>query len=145
MSEAARTTIDQAEVDQYNRVSQFEYERIRDFIILHYRATERDDSPLWNYCRTMSVPDTLTHKMALFRANGRVFRENDELFAEESWLQVMLGQHITPRGYDPMVDLRTPTEITSYLENIRTVIRRCVSVMPTHAEFIAGHCAAGKT
>jgi tryptophan halogenase len=134
--------IDQAEVDQYNRVTQFEYERIRDFIILHYKATERADSPMWNYCRTMSIPDSLAHKIELFRANGRVFRENDELFAEESWLQVMLGQHIMPRGYDPMVDLRSPEEIAGYLDNIRTVIRRCVGVMPTHAEFIARNCAA---
>ena len=134
--------IEQVEVDHYNDANDYEYERIRDFIILHYKATERSDSPMWNYCREMPVPDTLTRKIEMFRANGRIFRENEELFAEESWLQVMLGQGIMPRGYDPLVDEKSPADIARFLDDIRTVIRRCVAVMPTHAEFIARNCAA---
>ena len=99
--------IDPANVAEFNRQSDFEYERIRDFIILHYKATERDDTPFWRHCRTMEVPATLQRKMDLFLANGRIFREDDELFSEESWIQVFLGQGIIPRSYDPLVDLKS--------------------------------------
>jgi tryptophan halogenase len=134
-----------AETAQFNRAADFEYERIRDFIILHYKANQRDDSDLWNYCRNMEIPDTLANKIELFRANGRIFRENDELFTEENWLQVMIGQHIMPQGYDPLVDLETPETIASFLGNIESVIRRCVAVMPTHRDFVEKHCAAEPT
>jgi tryptophan halogenase len=130
------------ETAQFNRAADFEYERIRDFIILHYKANERDDSEMWRYCRNMEIPDTLRNKMELFRVNGRIFRENDELFAEENWLQVLIGQNIIPQGYDPLVDLETPETIASFLGNIETVIRRCVAVMPTHQDFIDKFCAA---
>jgi len=133
---------DAAETAQFNRAADFEYERIRDFVILHYKANERDDSEMWKYCRNMDIPDTLAHKIELFSANGRVFREGDELFTEENWLQVMIGQRIVPRGYDPLVDLETPETIATFLGNIETVIRRCVAMMPTHRDFIAQHCAA---
>lgn len=128
------------ETEQFNRGCDFEYERIRDFIILHYKATEREDSPMWNYCRNMPIPDTLSRKIDLFRENGRIFRENDELFAEESWLQVMIGQRIVPESYDPLVDTQPQEAISRYLEDIETVIKRCVDVMPTQRDFIAQHC-----
>lgn len=131
-----------ADRDEYNRQTQFEYERIRDFIILHYKATRRDDSAFWRHCRDMAIPDTLQHKMNLYQSSGRVYRHADELFSEASWVQVMNGQGIRPRGYNPLVDLRPESEIRSYLADIETVIRNCVSVMPTHADFIAEHCAA---
>ncbi len=131
------------EIDLYNRESEFEYERIRDFIILHYKATARDDSPMWNYCRNMSIPETLQRKIDLFRANGRIFRENEELFAEESWLQVMIGQHIVPRSYDPLVDMLAPELITRYLADIETAIARCGDILPLPREFIAHSGAAG--
>ena len=131
-----------AEIELFNRESEFEYERIRDFIILHYKATERNDSPMWDYCRTMPIPETLQRKIELFRANGRIFRENDELFAEDSWLQVMIGQHLMPRSYDPLVDALAPELIARYLADIETVIGRCAEVMPLHRDFIARNCAA---
>lgn len=131
-----------ADIAEYNRQTQFEYERIRDFVILHYKATQRDDSPFWNHCRSMEIPDTLQHKIDLYGSNGRVYREGAELFAETSWVQVMHGQGIRPRGYDPLVDLRSKDEITAFLGDIQTVVRKCVEVMPTHAEYIAKHCAA---
>lgn len=133
---------DAADIAEYNTQTQFEYERIRDFIILHYKATERDDSAFWNHCRTMSIPDTLQRKMDLFRSNGRVYRENSELFAELSWLQVMVGQRIVPRGHHPFADLVSESEAIAFVDNVETVIRKCVAVMPTQAEFIATHCAA---
>ncbi|WP_447725748.1 tryptophan halogenase family protein [Sphingomonas koreensis] len=133
---------DPATIAEFNRQTDFEYERIRDFIILHYKATERDDTPFWHYCRDMEVPDTLRRKIDLFAANGRVFRENDELFTEESWIQVFLGQGVVPHGYDPLVDIKSDAQVEQFLGNIQTVIGKCVNLMPTHAEFVARTCAA---
>jgi tryptophan 7-halogenase len=134
---------DAADIAEYNAMTHWEYERIRDFLVLHYKATARDDSGFWNYCRTMSVPESLQRRMELFRRNGRIFREGLELFAETSWLQVMIGQRIMPRAYHPFADLRPASEVAAYLDNVRQVIARCVEVMPTQADFIAEHCAAG--
>jgi tryptophan halogenase len=136
------TGFDAADIAEYNATTQWEYERIRDFLILHYKATERDDSEFWNYCRTMPIPDTLQHKIDLFRSNGRVFRDLQELFAEPSWLQVMIGQRIVPQGYHPFADLRPEAEVEAYVANVAQVIAKCVNAMPTQAEFIATHCAA---
>lgn len=133
---------DQANIDEFNRQTHFEYDRVRDFIILHYKATQRDDTPFWRYCRDMDVPDTLQRKIDLFRANGRIFREDEELFSEESWIQVMLGQGIIPQGYDPLVDVRSEPQIVQFLGNIEAVIRKCVAVMPKHDEFVAKYCDA---
>lgn len=132
---------DQPDIDEYNAHSDFEFEKIRDFLILHYHATERDDTPFWDYCRTMSIPDTLRRRMELFRSNGRIFRENNEMFAEVSWLQVMHGQRLVANGYHPLVDLRGETEIAEFLASVRGVIANCVNVMPGHEDFIARHCA----
>ncbi|ATY34035.1 tryptophan halogenase family protein [Sphingomonas psychrotolerans] len=133
---------DPATIAEFNRQTDFEYERVRDFIILHYKATERDDTPFWRYCRDMEVPDTLRHKIDLFAANGRIFREDEELFAEESWIQVLLGQGVIPRGYDPLVDIKSEPQIEQYLGNVERVIRKCVEVMPTHDDYVANTCPA---
>lgn len=127
---------------EYNNQTQFEYEHIRDFIVLHYKATERDDSAFWNHCRQMEIPSSLQHRIDLFRSNGRIYRNPEELFGDVSWVQVMLGQRIEPQGYHPLVDLLSEADVQRYLEDIRSVIRKCVNVMPTHSEFIAAHCAA---
>jgi tryptophan halogenase len=134
----------QADIDEYNSQIQFEYERVRDFIILHYKATERDDSPFWNHCRTMSIPGSLQHRMDLYASNGRAYREAAELFAEMSWVQVMNGQRIQPQGYHPYVDQMSDAELKEFLGNIESVIQKCVGVMPLHDEYIAAHCAAVK-
>lgn len=128
--------------DQYNRVMQQEYEWVRDFIILHYKATERTDTPFWNHCRQMEVPASLQQRMDLFRSRGRVFREGNELFTKVSWLQVMHGQRIRPQAYHPLTDLLDEDEIQRYLEEVAGVIDACVDVMPKHAQFIAENCAA---
>ena len=135
---------DPVDVAEYNRQSRFEYERIRDFIILHYKANQRDDSPFWLQCAAMPVPESLEQKMTLFRARGKVVRTDNELFAETGWFQVMEGQHITPEGYHPLADLQTEGDTLDYLESVRAVIRKCVSVMPDHAAYIARNCAAPK-
>ncbi|KQM63178.1 MULTISPECIES: tryptophan halogenase family protein [unclassified Sphingomonas] len=133
---------DPATIAEYNRQTDFEMERIRDFIILHYKATQRDDTPFWRHVRTMDVPDTLARKMALFAANGRIFREDDELFAEESWIQVLIGQGIVPMAPDPLVDVTPAAEIDRHLADVRGVIAKCVARMPAHDAFVAHHCAA---
>ena len=132
---------DQADIDEANAHADFEIDRIRDFLILHYKATERDDSPFWDHCRTMEIPDSLQRRIDLFRGNGRVFREANEMFAEVSWLQVMHGQRIAPAGYHPLVDVYPEEKIAGFLGNVRDVIGKCVEAMPTHEAFIARHCA----
>ena len=136
---------DSADIAEYNALTHWEYERIRDFLVLHYKATIRDDSEFWNYCRTMPVPDTLQRKMDLFRSNGRIQRDGLELFADPSWLQVMIGQRIIPQAYHPFADLRPEAEVETYVKHIEQVIAKCVKVMPTQADYIAKHCAATST
>jgi tryptophan halogenase len=126
----------------YNAQAQFEYERIRDFLVLHYWATERDDSELWRYCRSMNIPDSLGEYVRLFSDAGRFFRNGTELFAVTSWVQVMLGQGIMPRGYHPAVDWVSDDDLKVFVETVEKLIARCVSIMPRHEDFIARHCAA---
>jgi tryptophan halogenase len=90
----------------------------------------------------MDIPATLQRKMDLFAGSGRIFREDEELFSEESWIQVCIGQGIVPATYDPMVDIRSEAEIETYLCNIETVVKKCVAVMPAHAEFVERNCLA---
>jgi tryptophan halogenase len=90
----------------------------------------------------MEIPQTLQHRMDLFRTHGRVYREGNELFTKVSWLQVMHGQRIRPAAYHPLTDLLTEQEIQAYLEEVEGVIGACTEVMPAHAQFIADHCAA---
>jgi tryptophan 7-halogenase len=140
MSLFPNKNFDQEDIHEFNRQSHFEYDRIRDFLILHYHATERNDSAFWNYCRTMSVPDSLTQ----FKKSGRIFRDNNEMFNDLSWLEVMHGQGIRPRGYHPLVDRLPVTQIETLLHEVKTVIDDCVDFMPTHAQFIAENCKAPK-
>jgi len=126
----------QADIDACNRQADFEYERIRDFLVLHYKQTARTDSAFWNYCRTMSVPDTLQAKIDLFKSRGRIVRDGNELFSEENWLQVMLGQGLRTEAYHALVDQRTEAEIAAMLEDVQRVVRKCVEVMPSHGEFV---------
>ncbi len=132
----------QPDIDEYNRLALREFEHVRDFIVLHYHATRRDDSPLWNYCRTMEIPETLRHKMELFQTKGRLFSEAYELFAQGSWFQVMYGQGLRPAAYNPVVDVLPVDDISAYLEQIRGVVGKCVETMPTHDQFIAQNCKA---
>jgi tryptophan halogenase len=133
---------DQRDIDEFNRQSDFEVEKIRDFLILHYHATERNDSAFWDYCRTMDVPATLTEKIELFKANGRIFRNASEMFADQSWFAVMIGQRITSSAYHPLVDRLSNEEIVMRMEGIKQVISQATDFMPTHSEFIARHCKA---
>jgi len=132
----------EVDVDEYNRQSRFHYERIRDFIILHYHLNQREDSDFWKMCATMEIPETLKQKMDLYRSKGRIVRWDNELFSEVGWLQVMQGQNLQTEAYHPLVDLQDEKDIEEYLESVREVIAKCVGVMPDHAEYIARTCAA---
>jgi len=131
----------QADVEYYNATTAREYERIRDFLVLHYHATERDDSPFWRHCRTMPIPDTLAARLGLYRSHGRFFPAELDLFLEPSWIAVMEGQGVRPALPDPIAELRAE-EMAQVLPRIRAAIGRAVDAMPRHARFIAEHCAA---
>ena len=128
--------------ERYNREAAFEFERIRDFLILHYHATERTDTPFWDYCRSMPIPDTLREAMDLFRADGRYFRNGEDFFALPSWVQVMLGQRIVPQGYHPMVDEMPEERLLDHVESMRATLAQAVGSMPTHQEWIARYWKA---
>lgn len=133
---------DQRLIDEYNRQARFEAERIRDFIILHYHASEREGGEFWRACRSMAIPNTLRQKVELFRAAGRIYREHEELFTEFSWLQVLLGQGCVPVGYHPIADQLSCGELERFLSDLRTAAARAVETMPSHSAFIAANCAA---
>jgi tryptophan 7-halogenase len=128
--------------DRYNRVMKTITEETRDFLILHYKATERDDTAFWNYCRNMDIPDNLDEKMRVFLKSGRVFRENEELFTETSWFSVMIGQLMKPSGFDPVAQLLSLEETQSRLGQIQDAVRNSADYMPAHLEFIRNTCAA---
>jgi tryptophan 7-halogenase len=127
---------------EFNRITAEEFERIRDFLILHYRANQRGDMPLWRDCQAMTLPDSLVYKMEQFRASGRLVSEGPELFQNASWLAVYLGQNIIPSGYDPLVDTRSAADADRIFSGLRKVIGDATAAMPSHAEFIRRHCQA---
>ena len=128
--------------EEYNRQTRFEYERVRDFLILHYRATERSDTAFWRHCAQIETPPGLARKLALFRSSGQIFRDGEELFTEVGWLQVMLGQHVEPARHHALADAISPAQLDEFLGNIRTLISRAVDSMPSHSRFVAEHCKA---
>ncbi|MBO9621153.1 MAG: tryptophan 7-halogenase [Sphingomonas sp.] len=134
--------VDPADRAAFNAETEFEYAAIRDFLILHYHANERVGEPLWDACRTMRLPDSLAQKIALFRGNGRIFRENLELFDVPSWLQVMWGQGIRPAGYNPLADRVSEGDLRAMLEEVERGARRLVDRLPSHGEFLAASGAA---
>ena len=134
----------QADIDEYNQQARLEIEHIRDFIICHYHVTNRNDSPYWNACRSMEVPASLQHRIDLFRENGRVFRVPNELFAENSWIQVMLGQGIMPKQHHQSADLMGDSELSRFLDGIHSSIDRTVAQLPTHQAYIQKYCGAPK-
>ena len=128
--------------DEYNLQLTKKFEQVRDFIILHYKATQRDDSEFWNYCRTMSIPDSLTRKIELFREAGRVFRYEDELFSKPSWVAVLLGQNIQPSVVDPIVEGVSADQIHHSLSSMKAAMSNAVTKMETHQAFIGRYAPA---
>lgn len=122
--------------DEYNRRTDFEMERVRDFVILHYKANGRVGEPFWDEVRAMDVPDTLQHKIDLFRATGTVVREGDELFDVPGWVQVFIGQGIEPTGWHPIADQVAPDRLRQLLSSVEQAFAADASRMPDHADYV---------
>lgn len=121
---------------EFNRIMALEYERVRDFIILHYHATERDDTPFWNHCRTMSIPDSLAYRIELFRERGVVASYREGMFLDPSWHAVFVGQHVVPRQYDPCAEVLSDEELAEALAGLSDEYARAVAAMPAHDAFL---------
>ncbi|HEY6814095.1 MAG TPA: tryptophan halogenase family protein [Croceibacterium sp.] len=130
------------EIERYNRETVQQYVDIRDFLVLHYCATERDDSEYWNYCRNIEPPEGLAEKLAMYRSSGRVFGDQKELFTETSWEAVLIGQGIAPGGYHPVADLLPDDETLRRLASIRGTIAQTVAQMPTQEQFLESNGGA---
>jgi len=126
------------ETERYNQIMGDAFDYIRDFLILHYHATRRDDSEFWNHVRTMTVPDSLTQTLELFRENGRFFAHKGDLFTLTSWLAVMVGQGVSPRAYSPVADSVPDQDLKATLADMRATYAMAASKMPPHDAFI-GH------
>jgi tryptophan halogenase len=126
--------------DEFNRLIDMEYDRIRDFLILHYHATERSDSPFWDYVRTMTIPDTLHEKIELFRRRGRVVKYREGVFLDASWVAVYMGQRIIPEGHDMRADLPPLDALARSAEGLRADIAAKASRMPDHRSHIEAYC-----
>ena len=133
---------DPALIAEYNRQSAFEFERIRDFLILHYHANAREGSEFWRHCRDMALPDALTRKLDLFRSSGRIYREHEELFTELGWLQVLTGQGVGARASHPAAATLSEDQRRTYFASLKTVIARAAQALPSHDAFIRQHCAS---
>ena len=128
--------INPLERDEYNRGMRDMFEDVRDFIILHYKATQRDDSEFWRYVRDMDVPESLARKMELWRLHGRIFRENAELFTTPSWVAVMLGQNMEPAAYDPIADTLDEGKVAGAMDQMRRAYAETAQKLPPHDAFI---------
>ncbi len=117
-----------------------QYEDARNFLILHYHATERNDTPFWDYCRNMDIPEELEHRIKLFRQRGFVSFKESELFIEHNWLAVLIGQGIMPDRYDPRVDGMQAAQIEQVLKQMRAEIRQNAEALPAHARALADYC-----
>ncbi|MET0717802.1 MAG: tryptophan halogenase family protein [Pseudoxanthomonas sp.] len=134
--------IAQPDIDQYNEQLDSELQHVRDFVVLHYHLTNRRDTPYWRDIAAMDIPATLKHRIALFRETGRVFRVPDELFAENSWIQVMMGQGVMPQQYHPIADVMSEPDLTRFLGEIRTNVDNTVRQLPAHMDYLRNYCPA---
>lgn len=134
--------ISERDIAEYNDQQMQDMLQIRDFLVLHYKVTDRRDSPFWRHCAAMPIPDTLAQKIELFRETGRVFRRNEELFAENSWVQVMMGQGIMPQSYHPIATKLSDDELDRLLGMIRQQVADTVANLPDHHAYVARYCGA---
>lgn len=128
--------LSQASIDEYNQKLRSEAERIRDFIVLHYVANERTGDPFWDQCRTMALPASLEQRIALFREAGRVFKPQEDVFSENSWVQVLMGQGIVPDRYHNIADAMSREQLNGFLTEIQANVSDTVSALPNHGDFV---------
>jgi len=130
------TSFNTIEAETYNKLTHMQYEQIRDFLILHYKATDRTDSDFWSYVKNMDIPDSLQTKLDLFKSKGRIFRHQDELFGEDNWAALLIGQKVFPKSWDPMVDTLNTDHLEQHLKGMQQLIRKTADQMPTHQNYI---------
>ncbi len=130
------SVMSQASVDEYNNKLRGEAERIRDFIVLHYFANQRTGEPFWDMCRDLPIPESLSQRMALFKETGRVFKPQDDVFSENSWVQVMMGQGLIPESYHNIVDSMSNEQLQQFLGDIQRDVERTVAALPNHGAFV---------
>jgi tryptophan halogenase len=123
--------------DQYNRVVSEEMHGIRDFLALHYHSTKDRPQPLWEYCRSMRLPESLLYKVEHFSRSGRTVLSSDELFKDASWFAVLAGQGHEPKDYNPLVDSMSSSENAAYLQRIKASIQAAVAKMADHSSFLS--------
>lgn len=133
------TEIKQCEVDEFNRVANRDVEAIRDFIIAHYKVTDREDTPFWRHCKNMDVPATLAHKLECFTETGHVFREPDDLF-DDSWQQVLIGQGLIPKRYHPLVDSMSKEELTAFLSHMKSSVDTSLAKLVDSNDYLSKFC-----
>ena len=131
----------QANIDRFNRQVAFEFERVRDYLVVHYTRTEREGE-FWRHCRNIELPESLKERIELFSSYGRIVRDENELFPVQSWQYLFTGHEVEPSGYDPLAEGLTPEEAQQALDEISGLVARCATTIPLHQDFIAQHCAA---
>jgi tryptophan 7-halogenase len=134
--------INAALAEEFNRLSRVEAEQLRDFIVLHYYATERDDSPFWNHCRTMEIPDTLKLRLDLFKNSAHAYQADGELFRVDSWTQVMFGQRIMPEHHHHLPNTMGEKDLKQFLTSMNVGIKKAVAQLPAHSDFVSQYCAS---
>jgi tryptophan halogenase len=132
---------DEINTKQFNDLTAIEYEHIRNFIILHYKATNRDDSEFWRYCQHMSVPDSLQHQIDLFSCHGHLNIDAKDLFKQENWLAVLTGQNIHPKSIAPIMDFKQKIDLPRTMGSVYEMMTKTVNKLPTHEDYLKSHCA----
>jgi tryptophan halogenase len=125
---------------RFNELAQVEIEQVRDFVVLHYHQTERDDTEFWRYLRTMEVPDTLRERIDSFAQSAQAWQAAGEVFRVDSWVQVLLGQRLKPNAWHRTGLLMREGRLKETLEEVGQGIERAVNRMPTHQAFLDSYC-----
>ncbi len=121
-----------------------DYEEIRDFLVLHYCTTQRDDTPFWRWCQQMPLPEKLKAKLELFKVHGGLIPGTEELFQPTSWYAVFDGMGVEPIGYNPTLDAIDYHKLKQSLHSGKTAIQTSAATQPSHDEFLRTYCPAPK-
>ena len=133
----------QKDIDFFNAKTLLEFEQVRDFLILHYYATQRTDSPFWNYVRTMDIPKSLRERIDIYMENGRLYRDNNELFSENSWFAVFEGQNFRPKRYHPVIDFMSDEALDRRMAEVRRTMHKCLEAFEDHSTYLNKLCQTG--
>jgi tryptophan halogenase len=133
---------DQRTIDKYNDMARVEYEEIRDFLVLHYTATERDDTPFWRHCRAIKRPESLQARWEMYERSGNMVSVPGELFREQSWFAVYTGQNVIPTTWHPFADIPDAAELDRRMRLMSGDVEKVVQAFPSHDDYLRRYCAA---